>query len=261
MLRNLFVTLGCLLALTAPAFGAIWWDGGCTGCNFEVQLDISGWAQVICQDNTIVFSTETCEADSGDWHCTQLCGVGYAHDYDKSSQDAWAEGYFESYDDAYLFFRSNADIYCKIDPDGNLKNDGDEIDTWFTLSATGETGQGPLLDGVYKSDGGIPLDQEGCYASDEGGDKDNCCSTVDEDGIMELCDGTCFYPEQYCFTMAGTGNTPGDYNYWYLNLPAPCGGTLLWAARVHRQGMKDPAGAYTANIAVDFFEGAKATWD
>jgi hypothetical protein len=252
MMKKLFIVV-CSAVLAGSAFATMTWEGGCTGCDFTVFLTIGCWGQVICEDNDVVFS----DVVNGDWDCTTLCGVAYGHGYDKTAGDPWAGWdaggmYFESADGARLYFTANCDIYCTIDPDDNLKNsDGDEVPTWFTLAATRDWTQGVYLDGQWMYDCAIPLDGNGCYANDNGTAGNDCCDDVNEDGYMELCDGECCYPDQYCFAMADDHT----HTSWILNLPGPSAATLKFLIRIHRTGMANPGGQYTAHLDVDFFEG------
>jgi hypothetical protein len=253
MMKTL-LSVACVALLAGSAFGTMTWDGGVQGCDFDVYLTIGCWGQVICQDNDIQFSDQV----GVDWDCNQLCGLAYGHNYTKAPNDPWAgyeDGgiYFESADGAYLWWSANCDIYCVIDPDDNMKNSGgDEVDSWFTMAATNDPDDGVLLDGEYKKDCDIPLDGWGCYANDNGEtDGQDCCDDANEDGYMELCDFECCYPSQYCFAMADDH----DFSSWCLNLPGPSAGTMNFLVRVHRNGMADAGGAYTAHIDVDFFEG------
>ena len=177
-------------------------------------------------------------SNTGDWFSTVLTGAYGAAT--KSSQDPYAVGYYESYDQAFFWLQANCDVDMTITTGGNLANGGSEMDTWFTMSLTNNTGtaDGFIDGGTRHSDGSIPLDGLGTFADD-----------ANTDNVMELFGGA-FYPNQYSFPME-VSNVAQVYT---ANFTAFTEGTILFHARVLRSGISDPAGTYTTSLDFGFVE-------
>jgi hypothetical protein len=181
-------------------------------------------------------------SNTGDWYSAVLTGAYLAAT--KASQDAWATGYYESYDDANFWFQANCDVQMTITTGGDLKNSSapDTLDTWFTVALSNNTGCTYNVDcgfidgGARQSDGIIPLDGMGTYADD-----------ANTDTVMELFGGA-FYPVQYSFPMGSVGTT------YTANFDAFAEGTILFHARVLRNGISDAAGEYTTSLDMTFAE-------
>ncbi len=232
-MRKALVILVALM-IAAPAMATTTWDiqGGGASEGIDVTLDIDGYIQIIWQDLNIAFSG----GNDWQWNGPNVRGDEYFWNT-VPVDDPWTEDYYESGDAGYVYVKSNTTFHMVSDPDHNLEQTIEghtyELPTWFTLCAcpfilNGET----LDDGVVPGSGG----QHGSYAADE-----------DADGTMEL-GGTAFWGNQYCFPFEG----PVDS--WTLNLPGASQGTLLYHARVDRNGITDAAGSYSATLTVSFAE-------
>jgi len=215
-------------------------DGGETH-DITINLAIGchttfGWDGM---DDTLDFSgTVQNGSNDGDWWNDTLTGAYGAAD--RSSQDPYAEGYYESYDAAYLWMETNCDVTMLFISGGNLTNTltGHQLPTWYTVILTNNTNCtynvdcGFINGGVREENGTIPMDGQGCYAGDDG------------DYAMELFTSP-HYPNQYSFPMDDGSPTvyTGDFD-------AFAQGTILFHARVLRSGISDDAGTYTATLSV-----------
>jgi len=213
----------------------------------HVELNIGCFTNVYwnnTNDDHEIFFNDIVQDGSnlGDWWRADLTGAyGAANPGDpKASQDAWATGYFESYDEAFFWFQANCDVQMTVTTGGNLTHTStsEELDTWFTMSLTNGTGtaDGFINGGARMSDGSIPLDGLGTYADDS-----------NTDTVMELFGGA-FYPGQYSFPM-GSGA-----KVYTANFDAFAEGTILFHARVLRNGISDTAGKYTSSLNMTFAE-------
>ncbi len=206
------------ITLTIGCFTNIWWN------NTDVDHQINF--------NDIV-------GTGGDWFSPTLTGPYL--EAEKSSQDPFAEGFYESYDHAFFWIEANCDVTMTIITGGYLSdNGGDELDTWFTMALTNNwqctaPDCGFINNGQRVDTGNIvPFDGEGSYADG---------SVVP----MNLFTGA-FYPNQWSFPMG-----PGTQTYT-ANFQAYTEGTILFHARVLRSGISDPAGTYTTSLDFTYSE-------
>jgi hypothetical protein len=241
-----YMLAGALLLLMAvPAGATVYPSGGTNPQDITITLEIPCYTNVYwnnTDDQNIVFSSGVCDGTQGSgdfWRSTLTGAYGAAT---KSSRDAYAEGYFESDDAALFWLQSNCDATMTLTSNGNLANGSAELDTWYTVALTNNTNCtynvdcGFINGGVRQSDGQIPFDGMGCYADDS-----------DANNVMELFGGA-FYPNQYSFPMESGGS-----NTTYTGgFTAFAEGTILFHARVLRNGISDVAGTYTTTLSVGF---------
>ncbi len=206
--------------LTIPCYTNVWWN--------DPGRDDTGWDG---NDHTITFNTIQNGQTGGDWWSDTLEGNAYGVDPDdpKASTDAYAEGYFESFDAAFLWLQSNCAVDLTITGGGNLASAGNELDTWFTMALTNnENGTGGFINGgASQSCCDIPLDGPGCFAWDSGG------------GTLDLFNPAHCHPNQDAIPMTGT---------YTASFSAFAEGTILFHARVLRNGISDPAGVYDTDM-------------
>jgi hypothetical protein len=238
------IIAGLLMLVMAVPAGAAVNATSTTSHDITITLTIGCYTNVwwTDQDDTIDFNgTVQNGSNDGDWYRATADGLTGAYGAaTKSSQDAYAEGYYESYDAAYFWFESNCDATMTLSSGGNLSNNGDELPTWYTVALTNNTDCtynvdcGFINGGVREENGTIPADGQGCYAGDDG------------DYAMELFTSP-HYPNQYSFPMDDGSPTvyTGDFD-------AFAQGTILFHARVLRSGLSDPAGTYTTTLTVGF---------
>jgi len=243
-MRKILLIGVLMLVMAAPAGATVYVTNGSNPQDITVTLVIDCYTNIYwnnTDDQNIVFNDDVQDgSNSGDWWSSVLIGAyGTAT---KSSQDPWAEGYYESYDTALFWLDTNCDATMTLTCSGNLDNGaGAELPTWFTTALTNNTDCtcnvdcGFINGGVRQSKGQIPMDCEGYYADD-----------TNSDNVMEHM-GT-HYPNQYAFPMEVAG-TPQVYT---MPFTAHAQGTILFHARVLRSGMADNAGTYTATINVGF---------
>jgi hypothetical protein len=237
-----------LLALTGPAAMAITWDYGDppTGDadeDIDVEITIDGYAQVLWQDLSIVFSDNN--DGTGDWwNDTAVEGTAYSAlpsgtDEVKASTDPWA-GYddgcwYESRDSARVYVHTNADIDMTVTDSGDLADGGDTIPTWFTVSAFGLGGSAIVGDATYNWNAGLPgAVGTGTFMYESGSDLLHPGTDVG----ME-------YPNQDAIALDGSGT-------WKADLDAETDATITFVVRIERHGLSDSAGVYTTTIPVAF---------
>jgi len=155
----------------------------------------------------------------------------------KDATDPWAHAYFESEDQVVLYINTNTDITMAVAPQGLLSNnDGDTLPSWLTMAGAGYGGF--LMGGVSYTGGGVLLQSstDGRYFQPVS-------------GVLQLSSSYAYtaYSNQYCFPMNG-GPWTGDFD-------APTRGSIIWKARLFRNGMNDVAGTYTGTINVGFSQG------
>ncbi|KPJ59636.1 MAG: hypothetical protein AMJ46_10520 [Latescibacteria bacterium DG_63] len=242
-----YMLAGALLLLMAvPAGATVYPSGGTNPQAITITLEIPCYTNVQWNndaDKNIVFNNTV--GSTGDWYRqTDSTETGLYVDnsgYGKSSQDAYTEGYYESFDGALFWLQSNCNAQMTLTSNGNLLNGTAELPTWYTVALTNNTGCtchsdcGFINGGVRMSDGDIPLDCEGCYADD-----------ANSDNVMELFGGA-FYPIQKAFPMESGGNT-----VYTGNFTAFAEGTIKFQARALRSGISDLAGTYTTTLSVNF---------
>lgn len=224
------------ISLSIPAYLNIWWNiPGVSG------LGRDGDDMAITFNNLV--GTDPLNGWAADWHHNILRdpAAGYDHAYSKSSQDAFAVGYFESYDPACFWVKSNTNCFMTLTSFGNLNapTANVPIPTWYTVALTNGTGtaNGFINAGSRFASGTVPGDGPGVYAADDVADH-----------VMELWTGQAFYPNQFCFPMA-------DLNPYYGNFQQYCAGTILFHARILRDGLNNCAGQYTTHLEVLWTEG------
>lgn len=235
-MRTFILLLAMVAVAAAPAMGTVYPQNGTNPQNVQINLQIGCYTQVYWngpQDQVIDFGQT-------DWASPVLVGQ-YTGSND--SEGAWATGYFESTDTAYFWLDSNCNCNMSLTSAGNLKGVATNhmLPTWFTMCLTNNTGGGGgFIDGgVRQACEQIPMDGIGCYAED----------VNPTDGLIELfpnIGGPARFPNQYPFPMAGAG-------VWTAGFLGHAQGTILFHARVLRNGMADPADLYTTNLAVFFW--------
>jgi hypothetical protein len=232
-----------MLAVAMPAGATVYTNhSGSPGNDvITVTLVIGCYTNVYWNDvadENIVFNNAT--GSGGDWYNTTLTGAYGTNT--KASQDAYATDYYESYDAAFFWLQSNCDVTMTVTPNGDLTHTDmtSTLDTWYTVAFTNNTNCTPGTDcgfingGVRVSDGNIPTDGQGFYANDS-----------DNNDVWEL-GGSGFYPNQHCFPMVDNPQT--------ASFTAFTEGTILFHARVLRNGISDKAGTYTTTIGMTFAE-------
>ena len=238
------------LALAAPAMAV--WDfpsGGGKSGPISVTLVIPCWTQIDWQDTAIAFTNDA-TAGGGDWYrpfgtptgergvYLALTGVaGWPDTWDKASTDPWANGYYESRDDADIYMKSNCDLTMAVANGLDLTgaSTSHTMDTWYTIAGCGNGGfwEG----GVYHNDGTPPLSAfPGAYLAD-----DIPPPPAVPDGIYEW---GIFHPNQYPFPMTTGGGS--------LAMLPIIDGTMTFHARVERNNINDFADTYTTSIVVTF---------
>ncbi len=257
MLRKTLIA-AMVLGLTLPLWADVYPVNGSNPQDITISLTIPCYTQVYWNspgsswdenDQTIVFNDLVQDGNSdGDFYRATADGlIGQYGAATQSSQDPWAEGYYESYDAALFWLDTNCDADMTLISGGNLSTqDGAELPTWYTIAFTNNTGCtynvdcGFIDDGVRDPCGVIPMDGQGCY-----GDDDNPADYVIE---YTQSDGASFWPNQFAFPMEDqNGNTT-----YTAHFHGHAQGTILFHARVLRSGMADPAGTYTTTLTVNF---------
>jgi len=252
-MRKLIILLVVLAFAAVPAFAAINWDNGITGCTMNVSITIAEWAQVQCQDNSIIFSGNTTTGyndGDGDWWGTSKDGyyaaISSAVPPDgKASTDPWAGAeyitgdpdgsptgiYYEATNNARHYVRTNTDIRGTVvcNTLTNQHPNGGTMPTYFTIAMAGD-GTNPAYNNgsalnVVSDFPGPPTNNAGAYGADAGSN-----------------------------TIAYTGGSPHGFaaGTWTYDLLCPAFGTISFHARILRQGMMNCAGNYTATITVTY---------
>ncbi len=215
-----------------------------------VTLVIPPGMSVEYQDDTVDFSSSTDVSTSDyywpgpDWIPTgggmylPVDGTStptWPNTGDKASTDAFANGYYEARDTAYMWVQTNSSATMTITPSGDLTSGTDTLPTRFAMVGSGDWTNGFYYNGGWANDGNIPGDGAGAYAFDAGG--------------MTLgMGGGAFHPVQEVFTMTGGA--------WTFPLPGVCQGNLAYQFRVKRTSewpaVLDAAGTYTATMTTAF---------
>jgi len=185
------------------------------------------------------------ESGGGDAYYTYAQATSHSGDWPSGEQswcpgkpatDPWAHAYFESDDQVVLYVNTNTDITMTVTPQGLLSTkDGDTLPSWFTMAGAGYDGF--LMGGTFYTDGGVLLKPgtEGRYFRS------------DSSSVLQLGGSYTEYPDQYCFPMNG--------GPWTADFDAPTRGSIIWKARIFRDGMNDVAGKYRGRIDVSFAKG------
>ena len=245
-MRKALVIL-CVMALVVPAM-ADWYIHGAYSTasgDISVSLSIPCWAEVDWQDVSIVFTSDV----PGDWYRlmsgtvrglydrTETAAHTYPDTRDKASTDPWANGYYESFDYADIYVKSNCDLTMTVADGNDLTCDSHTLPTWFTICGCGDP-SGFVEGGTTHNDGTPPQSSfPGAYLADE---YPAPPGTV-HDGVYEW---GAYYPDQYPFPMTTGGG--------YLDMGAVVDGTFTVHARVERNNVTDYAGDYTTDINVTF---------
>ena len=246
MLKKLAALVAIAIVIAVPASATVNVTNDTTP-DVTINLTIGCFTNIYwnnTEDDHQIYFNDIIQNGSniGDWF--RATGDGLTGAYlsaTMSSQDAFAEGYYESYDHAFFWIEANCDVTMTIITGGNLSNNGDELDTWFTMALTNNWQCTPpdcgfINNGQRVNTGNIvPLDGEGSYADGSAGDP------------MNLFTGA-FYPVQWSFPMG-----PGAKTYT-ASFDAYTEGTILFHARVLRSGISDPAGTYTSQLDFTFSE-------
>ena len=233
-----------VIALAAPAGATVYPTGGTNPQNITINLSIPCYTQVYwnsAADQSIYFNDIVQNgSNGGDWYSTVLTGAYGAAP--KSSQDAFAVDYYESYDNANFWLNSNCTSMMTLASNGNLWNGNHKLPTWYTIALSNNTGCTYNVDCGFISNsarlacGIIPGDGQGCYGDD-----------TDNNNAIELA-GANFYPNQHSFPMqVGVANTTNTAVF-----PPFAQGTILFHARVLRAGLMDSWETYTTTLAVNF---------
>ena len=228
-----------LLASSVSAVDVPIGDG--TG-DIVMNLDIAQFAQVCIGtdgtgallDEVIDFSSAVAGEAGSDYYRAFAGGVRGLYSPlvsgDKATTDAFATGYYESFDGADYWMQTNGgSMTMTINATGGLTNGTKVLPTWFTLCAGNFT-----LDGNWLTGGNIPIGGDGSYFADE----------VSPFGVMELV-GTPAYSDQYNFDIFSGGT-------WNYTFEGVCNGSLKFLGRVLRDGFADPAGHYTTTMTALF---------
>jgi hypothetical protein len=245
MLRYVLAS-GLILMLAAPATAAVHNNGP---SQIDIQLQIPCYTNVYWNspgsshdgdDTLILFNNGVRPGDSyGDFWNSTLMGAYGDPVSGKSSQDAFATDYYESYDQALFWLESNCCVTMVMTPGGDLACGPNTLPSWFTVSLTNNTGtaDGFIDGGARQSCGAVPLDGPGVYLFDAG-------SGVA--GMDDRDDPTCshHWPNQHPFPMTG--------GPWTTTFNQYCQGTVLFLCRVFRSGLQDAGGVYTGSIGLTF---------
>jgi len=206
----------------------------------SINLTIPAWTSVDWQDYDIVFASSGTTYDY--WSAT-LQGVAYANPPDGDGKmyatepwtgDHWYAPtglYWESRDGARVFLRSNCGLTMSVVPSGDLTTTqcgGNTLSTYYTVCGTSDI-PGFKADGNIYTGGNPPSGYNGQYL-DAGFD----FNLVPAAGNV--------YPTQAVFAMTGPNQSLVMTNVVY--------GTFKFLARVHRDGMLDCAGLYSASLTV-----------
>ncbi len=241
MLRVIVAIMAVVaLTLSAAAYDTVW-DGSPSG-DITIDLMLNCYVQIEWQDVDIVFD------DNADWYCAQLEGLGYSACPDpdgKGPLNPWAGGgyytsnmgmYYESFDGAVIFFRSNNPLSMDVTVNGDLHavdpDCGDcYIPTWLTMCAA------PLMvEDVWTGVGTIPNDGWGTYLH------------LDSPGVLGYNDPVYgVYPMQQAIPCE-----PPATHYVLGPLCPGVEGTMKFLARIHRNGMLDAGGDYSTVVNVLF---------
>jgi len=281
------VLIGVVVLSIMTAFGTAYadWDvqGTAPGINqangsasIEIECEIPPYIQIIWQEPTQQGSVATCKADltiaftdsdqewtlgpeadgggtpslKGYYHCFEAKSEPESDDWPsgeknwcagKPPTDPWAHAWFESLDQAQLYINTNTNLTMTVTPQGKLNDgSGHELPSWFTMCGTGlEAHDGFLWGGAPYTHGDVPtVGRDGAYFADKGGNPNSGSLT------MLPSNPNTKYPSQYCFAMEG--------GPWIAHFDPPTRGTIVFHARIFRDGMNDVAGVYTGTIKVDF---------
>lgn len=255
MLRYILAGI-CVLALATPAFGyEVIWQGEPEG-DIDISLQIDCYIQIDRQDSDILFSDGTTPGPH-DWWMTSLQPVGTVQcpdDGGKTPMDPWAGDsyyagaggrFYESYDGATIFVRSNNDFNMQVHTNGDLfgqiNDPNNKIPTWWTLCLCPFMMNGIWLTGHTPPLGGC----NGCYTYDTGGGPPIPILAADASGN---CTGP-GHPGQHVYPCEPASTT------YKLSIPAIAEGTMVFHARIERHGMQDPGDQYWTWLDVDFFAG------
>ena len=248
MLRVLIAMMAvAALAVPAAAYETSWDfpSGGTQNENIDIYLTLDCWIQIDWQDTEIYFDGDN------DYWSTQLESLAYAPCPDdapgKNAQDPWggadyytggAGRYYESFDGAVIFVRSNNPLSMMVHTNGDLLSTdplcGDcTIPTWFTVALCPFWVEGVQLDaGLIPISGGQP----GVYLFDDAG----------EFGYDDTVPGY-FFPYQKAFACEPASQE------WTLGPLCPyVEGTIKFLARVLRHGLEDAGGDYHTFLDVHF---------
>jgi hypothetical protein len=247
-----YVLASVLVLLLAAPVGATVYETNGTDPDITITLTIGCYTNVYWNntdaDHNIYFNdTVQNGSNTGDWFRDRSGGVRGAYGAaTKSSQDAWADGYYESYDAAFFWLQSNCHVDWTVTPSGDLTSSTDALPTWFTIAFTNNTGGGGgfINNDTRQTCGTIPLDGAGTYAQDSNSDGVMTLFSCTDDG-----GGNAFYPDQWPFPMTG-----GPYTTTAHSFSPFCEGTILFHARAERSALQDDAGTYTATINMAFSE-------
>ena len=245
-----------VLALAAPAGATVHVTHGTNPQAISITLNIPCFTNIYWNDpgssddgddQAITFNDLVQDGtNNGDWYRATSDGLTGAYgNATKSSQDAFAEGYYESHDAALFWLDTNCDATMTATSGGNLSNGSATLPTWYTAAFTNNTGCTWNVDcgfidaGSRDPCGTIPMDGQGCY-----GDDDTSPTYAME---FTATDGAAFYPSQYSFPM-----DDGSPTVYTAGFSAHAPGTILFPARALRSGMSDPSGNYTTSLTIGF---------
>jgi hypothetical protein len=236
-MRNLIISV-LVLALCAPAAFAATYESGTGTNNVTVSITIDSYINILWQDTDILFNNLT--GSGGDWHSpTGPVANAYAQNT-TASTDAFASGYYESFDDAHIWFEANTDVdmQCSGLPLTHISRTAFSLPTWFTICFSNghpNYNQGFYLAGSYWNDGTPPGSGPGGYAGNPGS------------GAINLGPGQAMWGDgvgQDVFNMDGTA--------YAGTLVAPSNGSIVWHARCLRNGIMDLAGQYNTTLVLVF---------
>lgn len=246
-----------VMLLALPAMATVHENNGTDPHDITINLNIPCYTNVYWNNTDDDHTINFCDvvqngSNNGDWWRDPSSGVRGAYSandalafpYNKPSQDAFAQGYYESYDHAFFWLESNCNVDWTVTDNGDLSNGSSTIPTWFTIAFSNNTdGGGGFIDGgARQSCGQIPLDGYGTYAQDSGGDLTMTLFACTDDG-----GGSAFHPNQWPFPCNNSSWTTASPSF-----SAFCQGTVLFHARALRSGLQDQAGSYTTSIDMAF---------
>ena len=259
MLRNSLIVIG-ILVVSMAAFGTVISDQTVT-----INLTVAVYTECTWQETAIQFRDLSYAGPDYDWwNTTGHQGTAYNAPPDPATptgkyhaSDPWAGDPFycptgewwESFDGAHVFVRSNCGLTMDVVPGGPLSAScvgcpTHTLETWYTVAATGMNWDTPpshpnggfMANGCVYGMGNIPLIAANCDGQYLG-NSFNLVATPPAPPADNM------WPGQWDFPMTVGSNQQ-------LGMDCIVCGTFEFKARVLRQGMVDPAGAYTTNLQV-----------
>jgi hypothetical protein len=244
-MRKLILLLVVLAFAVVPVFASMTWDGGNHSCTVNVSLSIPMWAQVICQGNSIIFSSATTsgygdnDPTKGDWWGQSWDGwynaitvPGTIPNDGKASTDPWAGA-------AYIGGGTDAN------PTG-IQYEATDYAHHFVRTNTQITGTATctnLTDGVHNIPAKFTIAFGAFY---------NAGSQINVVAFPGSTDVGAYGAGADGGTITMTGASPKSFTSVNYVLTPPAWGTITFHSRILRKGMFDVAGNYTGTISVNY---------